>query len=57
MTDQLTEDEAEILVTGMEALEDWCDEREELGIPIGHSYSAILAFADALRQAQREMAH
>lgn len=57
MTDQLTEAEAQILLVGMEDLDEWCDERAEQGIPLGHSYSAIMAFADALRQAQREQAH
>lgn len=57
MTDKLTEAEEQILAVAMQDLDEWCDDREAMGIPLGHSYSAIMAFADALRQATRETAH
>lgn len=57
MTDQLTEADQQILAVAMKDLDEWCDEREAMGIPLDHSYSAIMAFAEALKRATRETAH
>jgi hypothetical protein len=50
----ITEAEAQILDVAMSDLNDWCDDREEEGIPRDVSYSAIMVFAVALRDAQKE---
>jgi hypothetical protein len=49
----ITEAEAQILDVAMSDLNGWCEARVGEGIPRKVSYSAIMVFAAALRDAQK----